>query len=349
MDTLKCLHYLNQFFGGVGGEEKAFYALQLVNGPVGPGRLLQNYLRDSAAISWSVVCGDGYFHEQKEDASRRFREILQQLRPDLVIAGPAFGSGRYGLACGEICLLAQKEGVETVTGMHRENPATEIYRQDVLIVATSDRALNMAQDLTALARVATKLLRKEVLATPDEEGYLPRGFRQNLIVQDPAAIRAVDLLVARLRGLRVQSEIPVQLPRAPKPPPPVKDMTQTILVLVTESGVVPKGNPDRIPFVRADRLGRYSVRGLDKLNGDSFETIHGGYDTRWISEDPNRVVPLDALRQMEHRGVFKRLWDTLYVTCGNGGSQQVMGRIGKEIAEELRKSGEDVSVILTAT
>lgn len=349
MDTLKCLHYLNQFFGGVGGEEKASYALQLINGPVGPGRLLQNYLRDSAAISWSVVCGDGYFHEQKEDPSRRLREILQQLRPDLVIAGPAFGSGRYGLACGEVCLLAQEEGVLAVTGMHRENPAAEIYRQRVLIVATSDQALNMAQDLRALARVAIKWLRKEPLGPSDEEGYLPRGFRQNLIVKEPVATRAVDLLVARLRGLRVQSEIPVQLLTVPEPPPPIKDMSQTLLVIITESGVVPKGNPDRIPFVRADRFGRYSVRGLDKLNPESFETIHGGYDTRWISEDPNRVVPLDALRHLEQGGVFKKLWDTLYVTCGNGGSQQVMGRIGKEIAEELRKSGEAVSVILTAT
>ena len=35
---MKVLHYLNQFFGGIGGEEHANEPARLVDGAVGPGR-----------------------------------------------------------------------------------------------------------------------------------------------------------------------------------------------------------------------------------------------------------------------------------------------------------------------
>jgi len=41
---VKVIHYVNQFFGQVGGEEKADTAPFLKQGPTGPGRLLTNIL-----------------------------------------------------------------------------------------------------------------------------------------------------------------------------------------------------------------------------------------------------------------------------------------------------------------
>ena len=41
---VRVVHYLNQFFAGIGGEELANVAVRLIQGPVGPGRLLQTLL-----------------------------------------------------------------------------------------------------------------------------------------------------------------------------------------------------------------------------------------------------------------------------------------------------------------
>ncbi len=41
---MRVVHYLNQFFGGVGGEDQAGFPPQVIQGAVGPGRLLDSIL-----------------------------------------------------------------------------------------------------------------------------------------------------------------------------------------------------------------------------------------------------------------------------------------------------------------
>ena len=47
----RVVHYVNQFFGGVGGEDKADIPPRHQSGPVGPGRLLQEHLGSGASVS----------------------------------------------------------------------------------------------------------------------------------------------------------------------------------------------------------------------------------------------------------------------------------------------------------
>jgi len=42
---MRIVHYLNQFFGGLGGEEKAGTGLESRDGAVGPGKVLSGLLR----------------------------------------------------------------------------------------------------------------------------------------------------------------------------------------------------------------------------------------------------------------------------------------------------------------
>ena len=70
-------------------------------------------------------------------------------------------------------------------------------------------------------------------------------------------------------------------------------------MLITDGGLVPKGNPDRIEGTAATRWGSYNIEGSDDLRGEDYEVSHGGYDTRFVQEDPDRLVPLDAMREME--------------------------------------------------
>ncbi len=57
---VRVVHYVNQFFAGLGGEDAAGAPPQVTPGPVGPGRRLQALLGAEHEIVATVSCGDDY-------------------------------------------------------------------------------------------------------------------------------------------------------------------------------------------------------------------------------------------------------------------------------------------------
>lgn len=209
-------------------------------------------------------------------------------------------------------------------------------------------AADMPAALPRMAALALRLGAGEPLGPAAAEGYLPRGIRRNRIDPEPAAERAVAGLLAKLAGQPYATEVPLPVCSRVPPPPPLPDLRRATLALVTEGGIVPRGNPDGLPSARADRWLKYSLAGLDDLTPEGFESIHSGYDTRAAKADPDRVAPLDALRLLERRGRIGRLHPYLYTTTGNVTSVASAVRFGREIAADLRQAGVDAAV-LTAT
>lgn len=52
MAKFKVVHYLNQFFGQIGGEEKAGTAPLKKDGAVGPGMALNGAFKGEAEVGW---------------------------------------------------------------------------------------------------------------------------------------------------------------------------------------------------------------------------------------------------------------------------------------------------------
>src|SRR5262252_5400712 len=102
-EKIRVVHYINQFFAGMGGEEKADVPPERRAGAVGPGRALQAALGADAEIVATILCGDTYISEHADEAADELMAMIKDDKPDVVIAGPAFDSGRYGMACGKIC------------------------------------------------------------------------------------------------------------------------------------------------------------------------------------------------------------------------------------------------------
>src|SRR6266542_5377283 len=100
-DTLpvRVVHYVNQFFGGIGGEERADEPVQIRIGAVGPGRGLEQQWAGAARIVATIVGGDNFVSTRSAEAEPAIRAALAEHRPDVVVAGPAFNAGRYGLSC----------------------------------------------------------------------------------------------------------------------------------------------------------------------------------------------------------------------------------------------------------
>jgi glycine reductase len=267
----------------------------------------------------------------------------------VVIAGPAFNAGRYGLACGMVGrLCSQTLKVPVLIGLFPENPAVEIYRKDAWIYPCAETAAGMRKDLPGIAKMAVKLGREGKLGPAIEEGYLPRGFRANEYVEKNAAQRAIDMLMKRLAGQNPPTEIPLRGFEKVAPAAPVQDLSKATVAIVTGGGMVPRGNPDKLKQAFADAFGKYSLEGLTELPAGDFKGIHGGYDSTWVDEDPDRVVPLDALREFEKEGRFKVLLNEYYVLCGIGTNVAMSKKLGAQIAEQLKRK-EVSAAIYTST
>jgi betaine reductase len=341
---VKAVHYLNQFFAGLGGEDKAETPPTRLEGAVGPGRGLASEL-EGVEIVATIACGDDYFAEHEEEALATLLAYLEEEHPDVLVAGPAFGSGRYGYACGTLAAAATNRGIPSVAAMHPENPGVDAAGKAYVVPAAVNVA-GMRDALPRLARVASALAAGRELGAPDEEGYLPRGFRHNYFAEETGAERAIGLLLAKLGG-ETRTEVGGGLDRVP-PPPAVPDLSEALVALVTEAGCVPQGNPDRLPTVRAHAWFRYELDGEQTLSAARYESVHGGFDVTLANEDPNRLVPLDTARALEREGRIGRLHEAFYTTTGNGTPVVTATRFGREIAADLTRAGVQ-AVLLSGT
>lgn len=345
---IRLVHYLNQFFGGLGGEDKANLPLQVVEGQIGPGRPLQQSLGDKGEIVATLVCGDNYINEEKEQARAAVLAALERLNPDVVVAGPAFDSGRYGLACGEVCAAARIKGIPAVTAMHPDNPGVTQYRREVYILPTGDNPGEMVKILSRMAQFALKLGQGTLIGQASEEGYLPRGIRKTTTVAEPGWKRAVDMLAAKVNGRPFHTEIPVLLPERVRPAMPIADPSKAVIGLVTTGGLIPKGNPDRQVSSRPDKYLCYSVGGQTTLDPHDWEAFHGGYFNGTARENPNYILPLKPMRILESQGVVGKVHPVIFTMPGVGTPVLKAKGLGSEIAQELVEGGVD-GVLLVST
>lgn len=349
MQLIRVVHYINQFFGQIGGEDKADIGPQVHEGVVGPGMAFRGALKGEAEIVATVICGDSYFNENLEKATDEVIEMISKYSPDLFIAGPAFNAGRYGVACGTIAkAVKDRLNIPSVTGMYIENPGADLFKKDLYIVSTKNSAVGMRDAVPAMARLALKLAKGEQIGSPKEEGYIERGVRVNYFAEERGSKRAVDMLVKKIKSEQFTTEYPMPNFDRVQPNPAVKDMSHAVVALVTSGGIVPKGNPDRIESSSASKFGRYSLEGVNDLTAETFQTAHGGYDPVYANDDADRVLPVDAMREIEREGKIGKLYEYYYATVGNGTSVANSKKYGAEIAAQLKKAGVD-AVILTST
>lgn len=346
---IKVVHYLNQFYAGIGGEDKADIRPVVKEGLHGPGVALKAALGQDAEIVATITCGDSYFNENMESAVSEILQMISAFNPDLFIAGPAFNAGRYGVACGAVCkAVSEQLKIPVLTGMYPENPGVDMFRKDIYIVQTANAASGMKPAISAIAKLAVRLAHGEIIGSPTEEGYIPRGLRRNVFKKDRGSKRAVDMLIAKLKNNEFETEYPMPDFDRVAPNQPVKDMAKARIALVTSGGIVPKGNPDRIESSSASKYGRYDITGVDDLTSVSHETAHGGYDPVYANQDADRVLPVDILRDLEKEDVIGHLFKYYYATVGNGTSVSNAKKYAASIARELVENNID-AVILTST
>jgi glycine/betaine/sarcosine/D-proline reductase family selenoprotein B len=338
--------FLNQFFGQIGGEEKADSGFTVFNKPIGPAILINSLLGDEAEVVGTVICGDNYFTENPEAAKEEGLKLTEYFKPDLFFAGPAFNAGRYGLSCGHMAsAVSEKMNIPAVTGMAAENPSADIFRRNIYIVETGTHAGEMRKYVPKMVSIGLRCLKGEHIGSAASEGYIIRDRIVNETQEETAAVRAVRMLTKKLRGEPFKSElIPPKFDEI-EPAPPVTDLSKIKIAMATDGGMVPIDNPDKIRSHQNTTWGKYNFHEL--VNQEHF-VPHTGYDSTNVMEDYNRLFPYDALLILKEEGTIGDIDDTVYVACGNAASISYGEIFGKEMAQEMLKSGV-AAAILTST
>ena len=349
MSVKRVAHYLNQFYGGLGGEEEANLPPRIVETPVGPGRLLQQALGDEATVVGTLVCGDNYINEEPENAADAVRQALVRLKPDVLIAGPAFHAGRYGLACGQVCAIARDLGIAAVTAMYSENPGVAEYRLHTYILPTGESPTEMDAAMKSLAAFAVKLADGQPIGSAYEEDFLPRGIRRATMAAEPASKRAVDMLAAKINGKPFKTEIPILVPDLVPPAPPLGQIEEAVIAMVTTGGLIPRGNPERQVQGNPERYFRYPIDGLDEIDPNDWEAFHGGYYNITTSENPDYILPLRPMRILEDQGVIGGIHPWVWTMPGVGTPVAKARKFGAQIAQEMVDAEDVNGCILVST
>lgn len=346
----KILHYINQFFAGIGGEDKADHKPELREGAIGPGLALNSMLKNGQ-VAYTVICGDNYMGSNTEEALNEIFRLLEGIEFDMLIAGPAFQAGRYGVACGTFGkAVLEKKKVPVLSSMNSENPGVEMFRSVFPIFKGGRSATSMRSDVKVMAAYADKLLAGEELRSAEEEGYFGRGIRHQVWLEKPviAADRGVDMLIKKLNNEPFETELVIPAKDMIPIAKPIQDLSKAKIALVTTGGIVPVDNPDHIQSASATRWGRYRIDEMERLKGGEFKTIHAGFDPAAADEDPNRILPLDVMQEFLKEGKIGALHPYFYSTVGTGTTQREASRMGSEIYEYLERDNVD-GVLLVST
>jgi glycine reductase len=316
---------------------------------VGPGKLFEQLIGGEAKVVLSLVCGDNYAVENQDAMVAAAVQKIRQAKVDLLIAGPCFQAGRYGMAAGALCSAVQSQlNIPVLAAMSEENPGTDLYRELMYIVDSGANAANMRETVGKMAALTRKLIDHQPIGLPKEESYFPRGFIRDRFVEKTAGERLVDMVLAKVKGAPFESEMaPTKFAPVPMPPG-LKDLTRAKLLLITDGGLVPKGNPDNIQGSAATRWGSYKIDGCDDLKAEDYEISHGGYDPQFVRDDPDRLVPLDVMRELEQSGAIGELYEEFLSTSGLANPLSNTRRMGREMADKVKRLGID-GVILTST
>lgn len=345
----RIVHYINQFYGGFGGEDTAGMGIVVKEQPVGPGLALKSLLGDKAEIVATVICGDNHIAENLETVVPEVVDIVKKYNPDLFIAGPGFNAGRYGMACGATtAAVTEKLKIPAVTALYSENPGTDEYKNRCYILQTENNARRLKEVTHRLVDFGLRLVDGDDIADGKKEGYHGAGPAVDIDYSIPAPKRALKMLLAKYYHQPFKTE--VVMPNHEEIPVPVlnKPLSEAKIALCTDGGLVPFGNPDKMVVTNSTCFKSYPVAGKDSLKAGDYEVRHQGYNNAFVNEDPNRLVPVDAMRALEKEGFIGSLNDYYFTTAGVMTPMERGKKFGAGMAQMMKEQEVDAA-ILTST
>lgn len=136
---MKILMIYDQIQAGAGTKDDKMIPLALSKEAVGPAIMMEHSLKkiDGRVIA-CLYCGNGTYLENPDEVSRKLCAMVNKIKPDVVMCGPAFNYTDYAAMAGRVAYdIVQTTGVAAFAAMSVENEETiEKYKHLIPIVIT---------------------------------------------------------------------------------------------------------------------------------------------------------------------------------------------------------------------
>lgn len=161
---VKVLLVLNHVQAGMGSDENADLPPAGKKSIIGPGKMMEPYFKEmDGEIVATLYCGDLYYQNNEEEVKKKFVAMAKKLSPDVVVCGPALHYPNFGVMAGGLAEeINNKSDIPAFAAMSLENPATEKYKDKVIVVKTPKKGgVGLNQSIENICKMAVKLAKKE--------------------------------------------------------------------------------------------------------------------------------------------------------------------------------------------
>ena len=231
--------------------------------------------------------------------------LIQEAEPDLVVAGPAFTSGRYGLACARVAAAATAAGLTAVARHAPRQPRARRGRHGRRWWPAGEAARTWARRSTRCRprppRCSSRASRSPPTtaasaaappsaAVADGQRRRPGPSTWSWPAWAATGTPPRSPSPASTRSRRPRPSTTRRQSRSPSSPRAAWSPTPTPAAWSRPGP--PSGCATR-------------SRGSTELEPGEWRSVHGGFSTVCANADPHRILPLDVARQLEDEGAHR--------------------------------------------
>lgn len=169
----KIVLILDQIQAGAGGKEKANIPPGGKTTPLGPGVMMEPYLKEvGAKVVASLYCGDEYFINNEGEVTAKMVAMVKKINPDVVVCGPAFNYENFAKMSAILAKsINDSTDIKAFAAMSIENTETlEKFKNEVLIVKTPKKGgIGLNESLKNICKMVKKLAENEDISKFKEE------------------------------------------------------------------------------------------------------------------------------------------------------------------------------------
>lgn len=159
---LKVIMIYDQIQAGAGIKDDHMTPLAAKKDAVGPAIMMEPYLKKiDARVVACLYCGDGFYEANPDEVSRKLCAMINKLKPDVVMCGPAFDYQGYGKMAARVAYdINQTTSVPALAAMAVENEETiAAYKDKVHIVKTPKKGgIGLNESLENMCNLAKALV-----------------------------------------------------------------------------------------------------------------------------------------------------------------------------------------------
>lgn len=165
---MKVVMIYDQIQSGAGIKDDHMIPLGAKREPLGPAVMMERYLKEvEAKVVACLYCGDGFYEANPEEVTRKLCAMVEKIKPDVVMCGPAFNYLGFGkMAANVAYAINEKTSVPALAAMSKENEETIAEFKDKIAIIETPRkgGTGLNESLQGMCKVAKAMVEKKDLS-----------------------------------------------------------------------------------------------------------------------------------------------------------------------------------------